>query len=82
MRDVPIRTETITLDAFLKWAGLAATGGHAKLMIQDGAVRVNGEEERRRSRRLAHGDTVSVGAAGEFRVVRHEGDQAGAVDGH
>lgn len=79
MLDVPIKTDSIPLDAFLKWTGVAATGGHAKQVIQSGAVRVNGEEERRRSRKLATGDIVSVAGEGEFRVVRREGGPTGAA---
>lgn len=48
----------ITLDQFLKLQGLAGTGGHAKVLIQSGAVRVNGETETRRGRKLHPGDVV------------------------
>jgi ribosome-associated protein len=57
---VTIRTPAIELGALLKLAGLADTGGQAKVMIQGGSVRVNGEIERRRGRRLVAGDTVVV----------------------
>jgi ribosome-associated protein len=57
----------VTLGAFLKLAGGAATGGHAKLMIQEGDVRVNAVVETRRGRKLVAGDTVGVGGA-EYRV--------------
>jgi len=51
---------TIRLDQFLKWEGLVATGGQAKLLIQEGQVEVNGLVETRRSRKLAPGDVVTV----------------------
>lgn len=57
----------IKLDQFLKWQGLVDTGGQAKLVIQDGLVRVNGEVETRRGRKLREGDRVSL--EGEERVV-------------
>ncbi|WP_199246400.1 RNA-binding S4 domain-containing protein [[Phormidium] sp. ETS-05] len=50
----------IKLDQFLKYQGVAATGGQAKLMIQDGEVEVNGEVETRRGRKLVEGDRVTV----------------------
>ncbi|MEW6495703.1 MAG: RNA-binding S4 domain-containing protein [Cyanobacteriota bacterium] len=50
----------IKLDQFLKWVGVAATGGEAKIMIQEGQVRVNGEIETRRSRKLVSGDSVII----------------------
>jgi len=49
----------IKLDAFIKWQGLAETGGQAKLDIQDGLVRVNGKIETRRGRKLVQGDKVT-----------------------
>ncbi|MBX3170290.1 MAG: RNA-binding S4 domain-containing protein [Candidatus Eremiobacteraeota bacterium] len=48
----------IKLDQFLKWAGAADTGGHAKVMVQEGQVQVNGQTETRRGRKLRKGDQV------------------------
>ncbi|MEO1764997.1 MAG: RNA-binding S4 domain-containing protein, partial [Cyanobacteria bacterium J06629_18] len=42
----------IKLDQFLKFLGVAQTGGQAKHMIMDGGVKVNGELETRRGRKL------------------------------
>jgi ribosome-associated protein len=53
--------ETIRLDQFLKLQGIAETGGHAKLLIQNGEVLVNGTVETRRRRKLTIGDEVEVG---------------------
>lgn len=50
----------IKLDQFLKLLGIAETGGHAKLMIQGGEVKVNGTIETRRGRQLVEGDRVMV----------------------
>ena len=50
----------LKLDQFLKWHGLASTGGEAKQRIQRGDVRVNGVIETRRGRQLALGDAVSL----------------------
>ncbi|MBS2038091.1 RNA-binding S4 domain-containing protein [bacterium] len=49
------------LDQFLKWIGAVETGGHAKQVIQDGQVQVNGETETRRGRKLRLGDQVAFG---------------------
>jgi ribosome-associated protein len=51
------------LDQFLKWKGLASTGGEAKFRIQRGDVQVNGCVETRRGRRLVVGDRVYVDGA-------------------
>lgn len=50
----------IKLDQFLKLKQVVATGGQAKMLIQDGLVYVNGEMETRRGRKLAIGDWVEV----------------------
>jgi ribosome-associated protein len=51
---------TIKLEQFLKLVGAVQTGGHAKLLIQDGEVSVNGSVETRRGRKLVTGDRVSL----------------------
>jgi ribosome-associated protein len=51
----------ITLGQALKAAGLAGTGGEAKILIQAGEVRVNGQVETRRGRKLREGDVIEVG---------------------
>jgi ribosome-associated protein len=50
----------IKLDQFLKWQGIAQTGGEAKIMIKQGIVTVNGDAELRRGRKLVTGDRVTV----------------------
>jgi ribosome-associated protein len=50
----------INLTQVLKLANLAESGGQAKLMIGDGLVRVNGEVETRKRRKMAVGDVVEV----------------------
>jgi ribosome-associated protein len=50
----------IKLDQFLKFVGISPTGGQAKLMIQNGDVKVNGEVETRRGRQLVPSDEVTV----------------------
>lgn len=50
----------IKLDQFLKWQALVQTGGEAKMLILAGDVRVNGDVETRRGRKLVTGDRVSL----------------------
>lgn len=57
------RPTVIRLGQFLKWSGLAASGGEAKARIADGDVRVNGAVETRRRRQLKNGDEVEVDGA-------------------
>jgi ribosome-associated protein len=51
---------TIRLDDFLKFCGIVGTGGQAKVLIQAGEVKVNGQIELRRRRQLQLGDTVEL----------------------
>ena len=53
----------ITLGQALKAANVVGTGGEAKILIQAGEVRINGEVETRRGRRLREGDVIEVGDA-------------------
>lgn len=57
---VYIDTEFIKLDAFLKYQGIAETGGQAKQFIQDGIVKVNSEVCTARGKKIRSGDVVSV----------------------
>jgi ribosome-associated protein len=55
-KTVSINTEFIRLDAFLKLCDLVQSGGHAKVVIQDGEVKVNGEICLQRGKKLRAGD--------------------------
>lgn len=56
-----ITTPFIKLDSALKLSGLAETGGMAKMQIEDGAVKVNGEVCIQRGRKLYPGDKIMSG---------------------
>ena len=58
--EIPISTEFIKLEAFLKFAGAAETGGEAKNRIQNGDVLVDGEVCTMRGKKLYAGDTVTL----------------------
>ncbi len=55
--------EFIELNMLLKLRSIAQSGGHAKVMIADGEVQVNGEVESRTRRKLRAGDVVEVEGA-------------------
>jgi ribosome-associated protein len=58
MEEVMISTEYIKLDQFLKWAGAVDNGAMAKGFILDGFVKVNGNIEIQRGKKLRNGDIV------------------------
>ena len=61
MREIITRDDVIRLGQFLKLADVVAAGSDAKMLLAEGAVRVNGEPETRRGRQLVKGDIVTVG---------------------
>lgn len=59
MQSVHLRDEFIKLGQALKAAGLVESGVESKEVIQDGLVKVNGETDTRRGRKLYAGDIVT-----------------------
>ena len=60
MIKVFIHTPTIRLKDALKFAGIAENGGHAKLLIKDEKVKVNGEICTVSGKQLAPGDMFTI----------------------
>ncbi len=54
--EIEIRDEYIKLGQALKLAGLVSSGIEAKVVVQDGQVKVNGEVDTRRGKKLYSGD--------------------------
>lgn len=69
--EIFIREEFIRLDAALKLSGLCFTGGMAKMAVQNGEVKVNGEVCLMRGKKLRIGDTVEFDNEGF--VVKNAG---------
>lgn len=68
MEKIYINTEYIKLDQFLKFAAIADSGVMAKEMIVNENVKVNGEIEVRRGRKIRPGDIVEF-AGEQFECV-------------
>jgi ribosome-associated protein len=62
-----INGEFIELLGLLKATGIAQTGGHAKMIVEDEVVFRNGELETRKRAKLVPGDIIEVGD--EVRIV-------------
>lgn len=58
MQTIQLREDYIKLGQALKAAGLAESGVDAKLAIQDGLVKVNGQVELQRGKKLIAGDII------------------------
>lgn len=67
--EIKIRDEFIKLGQALKLAGVVQDGVQAKYVIQDGLVKVNGEVDERRGRKVYEGDIISF-EVNEIKVVR------------
>ncbi len=52
--------EFVELNKILKLKQIAQTGGHAKILIEDGLVQVNGEVEFRKRRKMRKGDLILI----------------------
>ena len=58
MRDVEIIKEPVELYKILKFEALVASGGEAKVVIADGLVKVNGEIETQKRKKIVAGDVI------------------------
>lgn len=70
MENINISTEYIKLDQLLKFANAVEGGGTAKNVILDGLVKVNGEVELQRGKKLRKGDIVEFN--GEEYIISTE----------
>ena len=60
MENIIITTEFIELQDLLKFSNLVCTGGEAKIIIQAGDVKVNGEVCTMRGKKIRPGDIVEL----------------------
>ena len=58
--EITITTEYIKLQDLLKFSTLTSTGGEAKILVQEGAVSVNGEVCTQRGKKIRPGDEVQI----------------------
>ncbi|WP_223702794.1 S4 domain-containing protein YaaA [Sutcliffiella deserti] len=69
MKEIQISTEIITLGQFLKLADVIQSGGMAKWFLQEYEIKVNGEIDSRRGRKLRDQDVVEIEGFGSFIIV-------------
>lgn len=68
MEELKIRDEFIKLGQALKLCGLVESGVEAKIVVQNGEVKVNGEIDTRRGKKLVAGDVVEYNGS-SFKIV-------------
>ena len=60
MREFHLTSEYIELIKLLKLLRIAETGGHAKIMVEEGEVFLNGVQEFRKRAKLRSGDKIEI----------------------
>jgi ribosome-associated protein len=60
MQEFQLKTEYIELIKLLKRLGFAETGGHAKILVEEGEISLNGQPEFRKRAKLRDGDEVEI----------------------
>lgn len=63
-KKIRIKEDFIRLDSAMKLADTVVTGGHAKIVIQNGEVKLNGETCTMRGKKLHSGDKVEFNGRG------------------
>lgn len=58
MPEVELNQEPVELYKLLKFEGLAASGGEAKALVANGHVKVNGQLETRKRKKIVSGDII------------------------
>jgi ribosome-associated protein len=61
MKEIEILQEPIELYKILKYENLVSSGGEAKYVISEGRVKVNGEIETRKRKKIVSGDVIEFG---------------------
>ena len=58
MNTIIINQEPVELFKILKFEGIVGSGGEAKMVISEGMVKVNGEVETQKRKKIVSGDTI------------------------
>ncbi|MBU5594438.1 S4 domain-containing protein YaaA [Amphibacillus sp. MSJ-3] len=67
---IKIHTEYIQLGQFLKLAGIVDTGGNVKIFLAEVPVKINGDPDQRRGRKLYPGDRIEIKDLGTYRIEK------------
>jgi ribosome-associated protein len=78
VRTVEITSEPVELYKILKFEGLVASGGEAKQVIADGYVRVNGQVETRKRKKIMNGDSIEF--ADDIILIQLAGTHASSAE--
>ncbi len=68
MKKVNIKTEYITLGQLLKFVSITGSGGETKIFLSEYEIKVNGEIENRRGKKLRPKDVIEIEDNGDFEI--------------
>jgi ribosome-associated protein len=74
MRVITVNTVPVELYKILKFEGLVGSGAEAKAVVAEGQVKVNGEVETRKRKKILAGDQIEFGTE-TLRIVLDETPQ-------
>ena len=74
METIKINTEFIKLDQLLKFSNITENGADAKYLVVNGYVKLNGEVELRRGKKIYDGDVVEIDYEDSHFVLKVEKD--------
>lgn len=69
MEEIKFNTEFIKLQQFLKLARIVSQGSDAKMLINDGIVKVNGSVCLLRGKKIRNGDIIEIKNFGSFKAI-------------
>lgn len=69
MEQIKFNTEFIKLQQFIKLARVVGQGSDAKMLILDGAVKVNKEVCLLRGKKIRNGDIIEIENFGTFKAI-------------
>ena len=70
--EIAVRGEYITLGQLLKTTGMVGSGGETKTFLMETSIRINGEHDNRRGRKLRPGDLIQVEGQEPIRLIASE----------
>lgn len=71
-QEVYLSKEEITLGQFLKFADIIDSGGMTKWFLEEHEIKVNGEPENRRGKKLHPGDVVEITEIGTYKLLQEK----------
>lgn len=71
-QEIYLSKDEITLGQFLKFADIIDSGGMTKWFLEEHDIKVNGEPENRRGKKLHPGDVVEIEGIGSYQLLQEE----------